>query len=160
MSRNFKNEIFDCFPRNERGIAIPINLDFDGTVIYHGYDINGENFKMNENCCEVLQRWVNDYNCQINLYTTRHGEKEWEAIKFCRDNNVPIHTINNTSVWQSKWSNSSKQYGFVIDDMSSAKIFYDENGRATVDWKWLEENFEPRLKHMKFLIDELHKEIS
>lgn len=55
MSRGLKDEIRDCFPRNERGIAIPINLDFDGTVIYHGYDISGKDFILNGNCDEILK---------------------------------------------------------------------------------------------------------
>lgn len=158
--RGFKDEIRDCFPRNKNGIAIPINIDFDGTLVYHGYDAKEDDFKTNGRGLDILKRWINDYNCKVNIYTTREGEKLMEALRFCQKNDLKYSSINRTLPWQRKWSESSKQYGFVIDDMSCCKIFYDENGRATVDWEWVEENFEPRLKHMKEIIEEIEYEES
>ena len=150
-NRGFIDEIKDCFPRNERGIAIPINIDIDGTVIYHGYDVKEHDFRLNGDVVNILNRWVDDYNCHINIYTTRDGDKMDEVKRLFEKNNIPYHSIGGIEQ-QKKWTSSNKQYGFVIDDMSAAKVFYDENGRATVDWDNIVATFEPRLKYMSKLI--------
>lgn len=158
MSRTLKEEIDFCFPRNDKGIGIPLNIDIDGTVIYHGYAVDEKDFKINGKSLEILKRWVEQYNCLINIYTTRDGEKLEEVIRLFQTHNVPFSSVVSTSDWQGRWTTSKKQYGFVIDDMSATKIFYDENGRPTVDWDWLVETFEPRLQHMFNLIQELNQE--
>ena len=155
--RGFKEEIRDCFPRNKRGIAIPINVDIDGTIIYHGYDFNEQDFKINGKSVETLKRWADEYNCAYNIYTTRDGDKLQEAINIFEKNGIPFESIDGNPQ-QKKWTLSKKQFGFVIDDMSCTKIFYDENGRATVDWDFVVEVFEPRLKLMKKLITEIENE--
>ena len=152
--RNFKDEIVDCFPRNSRGIAIPLNVDIDGTVIKHGYDLNEDDFIINGDAPEILKRWVKDYNCAINIYTTREGFKEDEAIRLFYSLDIPFETVGG-NLQQERWTKSNKQYGFVIDDMSAVKVDYDENGRAYVDWDEIVRVFEPRLKYMKKLIDEI-----
>lgn len=157
--RGFKDEIIDCFPRNDRGIAIPINIDIDGTVIKHGYDATESNFVVNGNAPEILKRWVDNYNCTINIYTTREGEKEDEAIRLFNRLGIPYHTIGGNEQ-QKRWTTSKKQYGFVIDDMSAVKVDYDENGRAFVDWDSIVEVFEPRLQYMHELITEIEHEQS
>lgn len=155
--RGFKDEIHDCFPRNERGVAIPMNIDIDGTVIYHGYDVDEKSFKINGKSVEILKRWAAEYNCAYNIYTTRDGKKLEEAVNIFKNNGIPYASIGGNPQ-QKKWTSSSKQFGFVIDDMSCTKIFYDENGRATVDWDFVVEVFEPRLKLMKSIIEEINKE--
>lgn len=155
--RGFKDEIIDCFPRNERGIAIPLNIDIDGTVIKHGYDLTEDKFIVNGNAPQILKRWVDDYNCTINIYTTREGKKEQEAINLFKSLDIPFETIGGNKQ-QERWTSSKKQYGFVIDDMSAVKVDYDENGRAYVDWDSIVEVFEPRLVHMHNLIKEIENE--
>ena len=134
--RFFKDEIRDCFPRNEKGVAIPINLDIDGTIIYHGYDVDENNFIINGNAPQILKRWYDEYNCVYNIYTTRDGKKLEEAVNIFNKYGIPYNSIGG-NVQQKRWTNSNKQYGFVIDDMSCTKIFYDENGRATVEWNFV-----------------------
>ena len=153
----FMNEINECFPRNKRGIAIPLNIDIDGTVIKHGYDMNEDSFIINGDAPQILRRWVNDYNCAINIYTTREGKKKDEVIKLFNSLNIPFETYGGNKQ-QERWTHSNKQYGFVIDDMSAVKVDYDENGRAFVDWNSIVSVFEPRLIYMHHLIQEIENE--
>lgn len=156
--RNFKDEIIDCFPRDVDGhIQIPLNIDIDGTVIKHGYDVDEDSFIINGNAPEILKRWVDEYNCAINIYTTRQGAKEDEAIRLFLKLGIPFESVGGNEQ-QIRWTSSAKQYGFVIDDMSAVKVDYDENGRAFVDWDEIVNVFEPRLKYMKRLIDEIEND--
>ena len=152
-----KKEIIICFPRNERGIAIPLNIDVDGTVIRHGYDFDEKEFIVNGNAPAILKRWVKEYNCAINIYTTRDGFKKEEAIRLFNNLDIPFDSFGGNPQ-QLRWTTSRKQYGFVIDDMSAVKVEYDINGRPYVDWDSIVEVFEPRLKHMKSLIDDITEE--
>ena len=155
--RTFKNEIIDCFPTNERGIAIPLNIDIDGTIILHGYDCSEEDFKINGDVAKILNRWVEKYNCTINIYTTREGEKLEEAKRIFERYGIPYHSVGGNQQ-QKRWTSSNKQYGFVIDDMSAVDVFYDENGRAFVNWESIVKVFEPRLEYMHKLIQEIENE--
>lgn len=159
MNRTFKDEIRDCFPRDNEGkIMIPLNVDMDATLIYHGYDREGD-FKVNGRSVEILKRWIKEYNCYVVIFTTRDGNKLQEVIDFYNKYDIPFHAIHKNQQ-QEKWTTSSKSYGFMIDDLDACcPVFYDENGRATVNWEDVEHIFEPRLQFMKAKINEVEKEL-
>lgn len=150
----FKGEIVECFPKVNGHIAIPLKIDFDGTITYHCYDCPIQNMEVNGKAIEILKKWSEKYNLYIILYTTRDGKKLNEAIEFLNKNDIVVNDVNENTQ-QEKWTTSKKIYGFLIDDMSTTKIFYDENDRATVDWDWIDETFTPRLDRMQKIINEI-----
>lgn len=153
----FKGEIDECFPRVNGHISIPLKIDFDGTIAYHCYECPVQYMEINGRAIEILKKWSEKYNLYIILYTTRDGKKLNEAIDFLNKNGIGINCINENEQ-QSMWTKSNKIYGFLIDDMSTTKVFYDEKDRATVDWDWIDETFTPRLDRMQNIINEIESE--
>ena len=124
---------------------IPICVDFDGTLVEHEYPNIG---KTNGNCIEILNKWINEYNCLIILDTMRSDEFMDEALKWCEENGLSIYGagINPT---QKAWTNSNKAYGmFSVDDRNiGCPLLYDKR-RPRVDWDKVNEIFEPILKKL------------
>ena len=155
--QGFKGEIDECFPRVNDHIAIPIKIDFDGTIAYHCYECPIQYMEINGRAIEVLKKWSENYNLYIILYTTRDGKKLKEAVDFLNQHGIGVNAVNDNPL-QKEWTTSNKIYGFLIDDMSTTKVFYDAKDRATVDWDWVDETFTPRLERMKKFIDEIESE--
>lgn len=74
-----KEELKDIAEFMNQKPIIPICIDFDGTVVTYKYPLIGEE---NDNCSEILKRWIRDYNVGIILDTMRSGETLNQAIEW------------------------------------------------------------------------------
>lgn len=145
-NRNLKDEINDCFPKDENGLKIPINLDFDGCCVHHNFPYIG---KENEHCVETLKKWIDKYNVGIILNTSRPSYLVPPVLKWFEERDIKIWAVGKNPT-QDEWTNSPKSYGYYIDDMCvGIPLLYDSAGRARVDWKKLDEIFTPFLEKIK-----------
>lgn len=137
-------EMKDIGRTDDTKYKISIALDFDGTVVEHEYPNIG---KENENCSEILKRWVKDYNVEIVLDTMRGGDLLKDALKWFADRDVPIFSVGKTPN-QVLWTDSPKAYAlFSIDDRNvGCPMKYDSKKRLMVDWNKICEIFEPTLE--------------
>lgn len=142
--RELKDEISDCFPKSTNGFKIPINLDFDGCCVYHDFPYVG---KDNEYCVEIIKKWIDCYNVVIILNTSRPSYLLKPAIEWFQERGIELWAIGKNP--KQDWTDSPKSYGYYVDDMCAGiPLIYDDNGRARVDWKKLDEVFTPFLKKL------------
>lgn len=106
-----------------------IALDFDGTVVYDDFPNIGKDI----GAIPVLKKLVKNKHKLI-LNTMRSGKSLDAAIKWFKDNDIPLFGINKNPI-QSKWTTSPKVYAHIyIDDKSlGIPLVYDDN--PYVDWK-------------------------
>lgn len=111
-----------------------IAVDFDGTCVTHRYPAIGEDI----GAVPVLKELVSKGN-ELILWTMRGGEELLAAVKWFKDNDIPLFGIQ-INPTQSKWTDSPKAYAQVyIDDAALGCPLI--NGH--VDWikvrQWLVE---------------------
>lgn len=94
-------------------------IDFDGTIVEHGYPDIGDPLP---NAFEVLKE-LQDNGWKLILWTCREDEKRaylQEAVDFCKENGVEFDAVNETILqheFRSEDSPKRKPYGHVhIDD--------------------------------------------
>ena len=124
---------------------IPICVDFDGTVVTHKYPLIGEE---NDNCSEILKRWIRDYNVGIILDTMRSGETLNQAVEWFNERNVPLYGVGKHPT-QTKWTESNKSYGiFSIDDRNGGVPMKYGLGIGRVGWGRVCGILEAKLKEL------------
>lgn len=70
-------------------------VDFDGVIVENQFPDIG---KINENVVKEIKKRKRDGGVII-LWTTRIGEELNEAVKFCREHNIPIDYVNRNVDW-------------------------------------------------------------
>jgi hypothetical protein len=88
-----------------------IAIDFDGTCVTHEYPKIGRDI----GAVPVLKKLVEEGHPLI-LWTVRSGDGLYEAVKWFRDNDIPLYGVN-LNPTQKEWSQSLKAYAHMyIDD--------------------------------------------
>ena len=125
---------------------LTIAIDFDCTVIESSYPKVGKSLP---NCVETLKRWTTDYKVGLILNTMRDGKKLDDAVNWFKENDIPLIGVQSHPT-QNQWTTSPKCHAnFCLDDRNiGTQLTLDSKGVPCVDWKWLEEHFEPLLKRM------------
>ena len=110
-----------------------IAVDFDGTCVTHDYPNIGKDI----DAVPVLKELVENGH-KIILYTMRWDKELKEAVKWFKDNDIPLFGINE-NLTQRKWTKSPKIYAHLyIDDAAlGVPLILDESmsNRPFVDWK-------------------------
>ncbi|MBQ9138685.1 MAG: hypothetical protein IJX65_08625 [Alistipes sp.] len=115
-----------------------IAIDFDGTCVTHDYPYIGSDI----GAVPVL-RELADAGYHLVLNTMRSGRLEKDAVRWFKDNNIPLYGVN-TNPDQKSWTASPKVYAdLYIDDAAlGVPLKTSENSaRPFVDWvavrEWL-----------------------
>ena len=119
-------------------------IDFDGTCVTHMYPDIGRDI----GAAPVLHRIVKDGGVLI-LNTMRSGAPLDAAVKWFKDNEIPLYGINNNPD-QYKWTSSPKVYANIyIDDaaLGCPLLFKINEPRGFVNWKAVEEILWPTSLH-------------
>ncbi len=103
-----------------------IAVDFDGTICENKYPMIG---KLKNGVREVINKLVDNDNCEIIIWTCREGEYLKDAIFFLTENSIPYHYLNDNCNWaKEEFSNNAncrKVYAdLYVDDKA---IFADIN---------------------------------
>lgn len=79
----------------------------------------------------------------------RDGKKLDDAVNWFKENDIPLIGVQSHPT-QNQWTTSPKCHAnFCLDDRNiGTQLTLDSKGVPCVDWKWLEEHFEPLLKRM------------
>lgn len=129
---------------------VKIAIDFDGTVVEHRYPQIG---KTNDNCVEILKKWVDNYDVHLILSTMRCDDELNDAIEWFKERDIPLYGIQKDPT-QETWTSSPKCNAmFCIDDRNVGTPLKKDSGgvRYMVDWKKLNKMFEPTLKSLSVL---------
>lgn len=109
-----------------------INVDFDGTVVTHDFPNVGKDI----GSVPVLKKMVTN-GCKLILFTMRSGETLGDAVKWFKDNDIPLYGVQ-TNPTQRFWTTSPKSYAnLMIDDSAiGCPLKFDEvlSERPFVDW--------------------------
>lgn len=115
-----------------------IAVDFDGTCVTHEYPYLGHDV----GAVPVLRELVEQGHHLI-LYTMRSGSLQKEAIKWFKENNIPLFAVNENPR-QKKWTKSPKVHADVYIDDSALGVPLIRSittSRPYVDWvkvrEWL-----------------------
>lgn len=132
------------YPVKGKKPAVTVCVDFDGTMVQHEYPHIGPEA---EGCVETLKRWIEDYNVGIILDTMRSDEALEDAIDWCQKRGIKLYGIG-CDPNQKRWTRSKKAYApFSVDDRNiGCPLIYGKSKRPYVDWKSVNELFEPILK--------------
>lgn len=123
-------------------MIIPICVDFDSTMVNSKYPLV---VSENDNCSEILKRWIKDYNVGVILDTLRGGEDLEIAINWCKEKGIELYGIGKNPN-QTKFVFSNKSYGiFSIDDRNIGCPLKESMGKYVVDWEKIIEILEPIL---------------
>ena len=71
-----------------------IAVDFDGTIVEHRFPCLGNPIP---NAFKILKKLKNEGHILI-LWTYRSGKELNEAVKYCKQNGLEFHAINNNSM--------------------------------------------------------------
>ncbi len=119
-----------------------IAVDFDGTCVTHEYPKVGKDI----GAAPVLLRLIANRH-QLILFTMRSGNELDDAVKWFKENGIPLYGINHNPS-QREWTTSPKAYAqLYIDDaaLGCPLIHPDPETliRPYVDWikvhAWLKE---------------------
>ena len=109
-----------------------IAVDFDGTCVTHEYPYMGSDI----GAVPVLKELVNS-GCRLVLNTMRSGKLEREAVKWFKENDIPLFGVNRNPE-QSAWSQSPKVYANLYIDDAALGVPLATSPRSTrpfVDWQ-------------------------
>jgi hypothetical protein len=127
MTRQFTKEVLqDCI----------IGLDFDGTCVNNEFPFVGKDI----GAVPVIKRLIKEFNVKIVLNTVRSEKYLEEAVKWCKDNDIPLYGINENPE-QKKWSKSPKVHAdLFIDDLGIGipLTYSNDSEKPYVDWKEVE----------------------
>ncbi len=113
-----------------------IAVDFDGTCVTHEYPYIGTDI----GAVPVLKELADAGNRLI-LYTMRSGKLEKEAVKWFKENGIPLYAVNKNPE-QKDWTQSSKVFAdLYIDDANLACPLKVSSTciRPHVDWEAVRE---------------------
>lgn len=114
-----------------------IGIDFDGTCVTHSYPYIGKDI----GSITVLRKLIQKGH-QLILFTMRSDRTLEEAVKWFKENDIPLFGIQ-TNPTQSSWTKSPKAYCHLyIDDAGlGCPLKYDSSlsERPFVDWVLSEE---------------------
>lgn len=122
-----------------------IAIDFDGTCVTHEYPNIGKNV----GAVPCLQQLVQNGHKLI-LYTMRSGKTLTEAVKWFKNNNIPLYGINENPS-QKRWTSSPKVYAHIyIDDAAiGIPLITPAIGRPYVNWEHMLDYIKEREKLLK-----------
>lgn len=144
--QDMREEITNVSGENHDKPLISIAIDFDGTVVKHKYPQIGDE---NDNCSNILKRWIEKYNVGLILDTMRGGHLLDEAVNWFEERGVKLYGVAEHPT-QKTWTQSTKAYGqFSIDDRNvGCPLIQEEGCRDRVDWGKIVEIFEPKLEKL------------
>ncbi len=115
-----------------------IAIDFDGTCVTHEYPYMGSDI----GAVPVLKE-LTDAGYHLVLNTMRSGKTEKEAVKWFKDNDIPLYGVNKNPD-QKSWTSSPKVYADLYIDDSALGVPLTSSPTSTrpyVDWtrvrEWL-----------------------
>jgi hypothetical protein len=116
-----------------------IAVDFDGTCVSYEFPRIGKDI----GAAPVLKKLVSEGHLII-LNTMRCGKTLEEAVNWFRENDIPLHGVNEDP-GQKKWTQSPKVFANIyIDDAALGaplKINPDLSNRPFIDWPVIEKWF-------------------
>lgn len=110
---------------------VVIAVDFDGTCVTHDYPYIGSDI----GAVPVL-RELTDAGYHLVLNTMRSGRLEKDAVKWFKDNNIPLYGVN-CNPDQKSWTASPKVYADLYIDDAALGIPLKTSPTSTrpfVDW--------------------------
>ena len=115
-----------------------IAVDFDGTCVTHEYPYMGSDI----GAVPVLKE-LSDAGYRLVLNTMRSGKTEKEAIKWFKENDIPLYGVNSNPD-QKSWTKSPKVFADLYIDDSALGVPLTSSPSSTrpyVDWvkvrEWL-----------------------
>ena len=91
---------------------IVIAVDFDGTIVTHGFPGIGKEIP---GAVRTLKKLQKDYNCALILWTCRTGYTLAEALQWCTDRRLMFDAVNSNVDFV--WGSTPKIfYDILIDD--------------------------------------------
>lgn len=115
-----------------------IAVDFDGTCVTHEYPYMGSDI----GAAPVLKE-LTDAGYRLILTTMRSGKTEKEAVKWFKDNDIPLWGVNKNPE-QKSWTSSPKVYADLYIDDCALGVPLTTSASSTrpyVDWtrvrEWL-----------------------
>ena len=115
-----------------------IAVDFDGTCVTHEYPYMGSDI----GAVPVLKE-LTDAGYRLILTTMRSGKTEKEAVKWLKDNDIPLWGVNKNPE-QKSWTSSPKVYADLYIDDCALGVPLTTSASSTrpyVDWtrvrEWL-----------------------
>ena len=110
---------------------VVIAVDFDGTCVTHDYPYIGSDI----GAVPVLKELVDaGYNLVLN--TMRSGRLEKDAVKWFKENNIPLYGVN-CNPDQKSWTSSPKVFADLYIDDAALGIPLKTSQTSTrpfVDW--------------------------
>lgn len=110
---------------------VVIAVDFDGTCVTHDYPYIGSDI----GAVPVLKELVDaGYNLVLN--TMRSGRLEKDAVKWFKENNIPLYGVN-CNPDQKSWTSSPKVFADLYIDDAALGIPLKTSPTSTrpfVDW--------------------------
>ena len=110
---------------------VVIAVDFDGTCVTHDYPYIGSEI----GAVPVLRELVDaGYNLVLN--TMRSGRLEKDAVKWFKENNIPLYGVN-CNPDQKSWTSSPKVFADLYIDDAALGIPLKTSPTSTrpfVDW--------------------------
>ena len=110
---------------------VVIAVDFDGTCVTHDYPYIGSDI----GAVPVLRELVDaGYNLVLN--TMRSGRLEKDAVKWFKENNIPLYGVN-CNPDQKSWTSSPKVFADLYIDDAALGIPLKTSQTSTrpfVDW--------------------------
>ena len=110
---------------------VVIAVDFDGTCVTHDYPYIGSDI----GAVPVLKELVDaGYNLVLN--TMRSGRLEKDAVKWFKENNIPLYGVN-CNPDQKSWTSSPKVFADLYIDDAALGIplkISPTSTRPFVDW--------------------------
>ena len=110
---------------------VVIAVDFDGTCVTHDYPYIGSDI----GAVPVLRELVDaGYNLVLN--TMRSGRLEKDAVKWFKENNIPLYGVN-CNPDQKSWTSSPKVFADLYIDDAALGIplkTSQTSSRPFVDW--------------------------
>ena len=115
-----------------------IAVDFDGTCVTHEYPYMGSDI----GAAPVLKE-LSDAGYRLVLNTMRSGKTEKEAVKWFKENDIPLYGVNSNPD-QKSWTKSPKVFADLYIDDSALGVPLTSSPSSTrpyVDWvkvrEWL-----------------------
>lgn len=115
-----------------------IAIDFDGTCVTHEYPYMGSDI----GAVPVLKELA-DAGYHLVLNTMRSGKTEKEAVKWFKENDIPLYGVN-CNPDQKSWTKSPKVFADLYIDDSALGVPLTSSPSSTrpyVDWvkvrEWL-----------------------
>ena len=115
-----------------------IAVDFDGTCVTHEYPYMGSDI----GAVPVLKE-LSDAGYRLVLNTMRSGKTEKEAVKWFKENDIPLYGVNSNPD-QKSWTKSPKVFADLYIDDSALGVpltSAPSSTRPYVDWvkvrEWL-----------------------